>query len=108
MSRPFPSEDLTLPHSGGGRQNQERLELQISLFLADADHLNDFFGLRKSIPAWRFLLLRNDAHGVLVVFLEPNGIVEDAAEDGPALVDARCGKTFRLAGQQENLALRPE
>ena len=94
MSRPLPSEDLAFPHSGGGRKNQERLELQISFFLADADHCNDFFGFRKAIPAWRFLLLRDDAHGVLVVLLEANGIVEDAAEDGPALVDARCCEAF--------------
>ena len=62
------------------------------ILFTDADHCNDLFGLRKSVPAWRFLLLRDDTHRVLVVFLEANGIVEDAAENRPALVDARCGK----------------
>ena len=78
-----------------------------SFFLADADHCNDFFGLRKSVPAWGFLLLRDNAHRVLVVFLEANGIVEDAAEDGPALVDARCGQASSRRSPG-SYGLRPE
>ena len=44
------------------------------------------------VAFFRLLLLCDDAHGILVVFLEANGIVENAAKDCPELVDARCGE----------------
>jgi hypothetical protein len=38
--------------------------------------------------------LGDDAYGILVVLLEPNGIVENAAQTCPALVDARRGEAL--------------
>src|SRR5207247_6787489 len=78
-----------------GREDEERPQLEISLLIADADHLNNLLGLWKSVAARRLLLLRNDAHWVLVVFFEADGVVECTAKNRPALVDARCGKAFR-------------
>jgi len=88
--RPLSPENFALSHPRSSSQDEERLQLGIALLVADANHRYDLLRFGEAVPPGGFLLLRNYRHRILVIFLEPDCVVKDAAEDCAALVDARC------------------
>jgi hypothetical protein len=84
---PLPGENFALSHSGGGCKDQERPSVPSPAFPRTPrsflrSHRAPESDLVRALP-----FLSDDAHRILVVFLVANRMVEDAAENGKALVD---------------------